>query len=292
MDLSLEFLICLLKNGYSKRDIRITISLETAKTIKITSKISNELNINRGTLHSMKHAKRRTPLDIAEYFGIKYTGNLSLKNSNIEVKVPKFLNNNLAYLCGVLRDGTVAREGKNEYTVAFYSKSKEFVEKLAELVYNEFGIKQRIERMDEVWGIRIRSLVLYEFFRLMFEVPKYQKDWNTPKIIEKSSREVIRNYISGFWDAEGSCSHIEKMKSPKKKNLSINITQKNIESLEFIKSVLEKEGIETGKIYTNDRKSMFRISRKCIPKFCNYIVSRHKLKSKRLQVMSEIFSIN
>src|SRR3989344_4313576 len=126
MNLNLEFLNCLLKNGYSKRDIRITVSPEAAKTIKVTSKISNELNINRGTLHRMKEAKRRVPLDIAEYFGIKYTENLSPKNSNIEIKVPKFLSNDLAYLCGVLRDGTVTREGKNEYTVAFYSKSKEF----------------------------------------------------------------------------------------------------------------------------------------------------------------------
>ena len=50
-----------------------------------------------------------------------------VKGSNIAIKIPKKINKDLAYIIGMLRDGTVVRESHNEYLFALYSKDKEFV---------------------------------------------------------------------------------------------------------------------------------------------------------------------
>ncbi|MBI5061383.1 MAG: hypothetical protein HZB67_03640 [Candidatus Aenigmarchaeota archaeon] len=241
----------------------------------------------------MLDGRRPVPLDIAEKLDLKFSENMFMvSGSNVPMKIPKKLDGDLAYLVGVLRDGTVAREGNNEYLCAFYNKDKEFVEIVRKVAEKTFYVKTKIEKMDEVWGIRMRSLNLYLFFTLLFEIPKKQEFWKTPEIIETADKELQREYVSGFWDAEGTCSRIEKFSKISSKNTYIGFNQKNKESLLFIKDVLEKENIRTGDVYWNGHVWVLKIATGSITRFARYMKSKHPKKSKRLVKIGNIFSSN
>jgi intein-encoded DNA endonuclease-like protein len=257
------------------------------------SLLSKQTGINRGSLYQMMKGKRAIPLDIAEKINLEFKeSSWILTTSNVSIKIPEKLTNELAYLVGMLRDGTVVREKYDEYLCAYYSKNKEFIEILQKKAENIFGVKVRIERFTDVWGIRIRALTLYLFFRLLFDVPEYQHKWKTPKIIEKADSEIQRWYISGFWDAEGGCPHVDSNIKMTRSHLYVSFYQKNKESLEFIKKILEKNNIETRKIYWNKRVWVLKIKSSSIPRFAKYIQSQFPKKRARLEKISEIFSTN
>lgn len=247
--------------------------------------------INRGSFYHMINNKRPIPLRLLNALSIKPESNLvSVDNGNVPVLIPKTLSNDLAYLVGVLRDGTVSKETPDEYCCAFYNKHKEFIEVLQQKIEKLFGIKPKTCLFGEVYGVRIRSKTLYLFFKKVFDFPDKQKDWATPNIIKEASKEIIRNYIQGFWDAEGSCPHVENKKQIVRKNLYLGFSQKNKESLDFIKSYLEQNGVITRKIYWNQSKWVLKIRTQSIPSFSTLIGSQHPVKSKRLSLVKAIFS--
>lgn len=294
MDLMDLFIKKLYKCGYSDRDIRFFVNHRNLKTrlSKISvSKLCREIKINRGSVYHMMYGKRAVPLDILKRLNIDTSNNLCLVSaSNIAVKIPRSLTSKLAYLIGVLRDGTVVREGTNEYICAYYSKNRQFIQTIQEHLQSIFDIENKIESFDGVYGVRVRSLTLYLFFKLVFEVPRKQVTWETPKLIEESNSDIQRWYISGFWDAEGGCPKIEKLKRIQRKNLYISFNQKNKESLEFIKKILYKHGMESGKIYWSGGKFILKIKTSSIPLFAKFIRSQHPKKSKRLIKIAKIFS--
>jgi len=132
---------------------------------------------------------------------------------------------------------------------------------------------------------------MYLFFKLCFDAKQYQKYWNTPNIIKRSSEKIKNAYVSGFWDAEGGCPHLETLgPNINKKDIYISFFQKNKESLEFIKFYLENKGIECGNIHWNQRKWLFKVKRKSILRFIKFIESKHKIKVRRLNLMYKMLS--
>ena len=134
MNLFSEFVRRLLNSGFAKRDIRFFLDGDVFRN-KIFDKnvggLSKEFGINRGSIYQMCSGKRAVPLDILEKFQIDPSEyKMIISGSNIPIKIPIKLTNNLAYLVGLLRDGTVCIEQNNEYLCAYYSKNKEFLEGL------------------------------------------------------------------------------------------------------------------------------------------------------------------
>ncbi len=291
MDLLNEFLQKLLTAGFSKNEIRFHGVEENLKE-KIgktsISKFSQEKGINAGTVSHMLNGKRPVPLELLSLNDVRDKF-CSLKNCNNPVRIPAKMDTQLAYLVGVLRDGTVSNEKNGEYCVAFYSKEIEFLNCLSKPINDLFGISPRITKFGPVFGIRMRSQTLYFFFKLLFDMPQYQKDWNTPELIRNSGDDEKRAYISGFFDAEGGLPHVETCNIARK-NLYAKFVQKNKESLEFISEHLRKNGIDTGKVYWNDEKHVVKISNKSIPRFSNYIQSLHPWKAKRLAELCLLLS--
>ncbi len=256
------------------------------KTSLNTFAIKN--NINSGSLSAMLKGKRAIPLRLVSRNVITESTRWVLKNANIPVTIPKRLTSDLGYLVGVLRDGTVNHEIGGEWNVSFYSMDKKYLEIIQHLVKKLFGVEQRIEKFDQVSGVRIRSKTLFLFFTLLFEAKRKQEEWNTPRLIQKSSRDVKIAYITGFFDAEGGIPHLEKMKNPSRKNLYVKFVQKNKESLEFIKHTLESENIKMGKVYFSDNKYVVKVSTHSIPLFSQLIIPHHSVKAKRLFLLTRL----
>lgn len=253
---------------------------------KTLLEFSKEHFINSGTLSYMLKGKRAVPLRLINVKDIKSNVRCMTKNCNVPIVIPNKLDNKLAYLLGLLRDGTVSEEKCSEYCCAFYSIDSDFLKSINEIVKKLFKVNSKISKFGNNYGIRIRSKTLYLFFKKVFEFPDRQVDWNTPTLIKGSSAEIKRAYISGFWDAEGGCPHVDE-KNVDRKNIYAKFAQKNKESLEFIKEELKKENIETGEIHWNESKWILKVKIKSIPLFSYYIVSLHPKKGKRLEMLTK-----
>ncbi len=292
MDLYNYFLKTLRESGLSDSDIRFMDAQELLKKQLnncTVSKFSEKCGINRGTLSYMLRGKRAIPLNLLDKCDLTKC-RLAIKNSNITIRIPNSLTKELAYLVGVLRDGTISKESNNEYCCSFYNKNIELLSKIKSFVEELFDIKTEIRRFGDVHGIRIRSLTLYLFFKLVFEAKEMQEKWDTPNLIKSSEEECKKWYVSGFFDAEGGIPHIETNIRRNKKYLYVKFVQKNKESLEFIKSFLESKGIKMRSIYLEKNKWVLKVSNSSIPAFAKFIVTFHPEKSSRLAELSRIFS--
>lgn len=245
-------------------------------------------SINSGSLSAMLKGKRAIPLSLVGREMITEHTRWLLKGANVPLIMPKTITNDLGYLLGVLRDGTVSTESPGEWTVAFYGMNKEHIQKIQQIVYTLFGIERPLENFGAVFGVRVRSKTLYQFFTLLFDAKPKQKDWNTPKLIAQAARDVKLSYIAGFFDAEGGIPHLEHMKEPKRKHLYVKFVQKNKESLEFIKATLESEGVSMGKVYYSDKKYVVKVSLRSVPLFSQLITPLHPKKAARLRMLTRL----
>ncbi len=122
------------------------------------------------------------------------------------VKLPENLSPALAYLIGILRDGTMTKSLRS-HKVAIYQKNKEFLENvinpLSVILFNK-SAKILPSAEDYMW--RLDSKPLYTFISKIFDYPKEGRQifWRVPEIIRNAPKEIQRFYIAGFVDAEGS----------------------------------------------------------------------------------------
>ena len=296
MNLYESFLAHIQKEGFSGRDIRFLgahkLLKEKASKYRSINDYSKKIGINNGSLSYMLIGKRAIPLSLLDKNMDLSKYKVIIGNSNIPIRIPKEMTKELAYLVGVLRDGTVSQESKDEYVVAFYNTNKELLKTVSSFLRKIFDIEPVVEKhWSNVYRVRVRSKTLYLFFKLIFSARKKQADWDTPKLIRKSNDLIKKYYITGFFDAEGGCPNLEKKISKKRKNMYIKFVQKNKESLIFIKEHLGKANIQTGKIYWGDGEYVFKISNSSIPSFCRYVKPFHSLKALRLKLLYENFTL-
>lgn len=109
----------------------------------------------------------------------------------------------------------------------------------------------------------------------------------TPKVIADVSTEIKKNYLRGFWDADGGCP-----KHPEHSKLYMHFTQKDRSSLEDVKLFLDEIGINSGDIIVSDKSRninrLVMTKKKSILKFIDTIGSAHPGKIVRFSRMRKL----
>lgn len=200
------------------------------------------------------------------------------------------LTNNLAYLVGALRDGSVSKFkdhlGKEHHSITFYSKSAEWLNIIQEKVKDVFGIEIKIvSYKNRTPYIRIYSKNIAEILHDEFQHPLgVQISWITPNTIKESkNKEILQNYIAGFWDAEGG---VDLQNKQVKFYLSWNGNK--CLPLEDVKNILESFEIKCGEIGKYENKNgihprfVLRISKEFNKKFFDTFQIQHPEKRKKL----------
>jgi hypothetical protein len=200
------------------------------------------------------------------------------------------LTNNLAYLLGALRDGSVCRfknnQGKICSSVTFYSKSIKWLNVLQKKIFEVFKINTKIVQYgNKTPYIRIYSKELVDELNKKFQCPlKTQIGWITPLFIKNSDDiEIIKNYIAGFWDAEGGVNLQSKQVA-----FYLSWNGKRCPPLEDLKKMLEKLKIKCGNVcrYKNERgvypRFVLRISMKDNERFFRSIPTQNPEKRRSL----------
>jgi len=202
-----------------------------------------------------------------------------------------------AYFLGAMRDGSFIKNEKNFiYRVRIYQKNKEWIENLAGIAEKLFNKKPTIvlDKRDNVWSLIINSKSIYESVINISDYQENQIEWNTPNFILKSSFDVQREYIKGFFDSEGGVPHVEERKV-EPKNIRIHFTQSNMKCLEELRMMIRKLGIKTGNVCGPYYKKgfenpIFRLKihgTREVSKFADIVGSYHKEKLNRLSIISK-----
>ena len=171
------------------------------------------------------------------------------------------LNCELAYFLGALRDGYI---DKSQYLVSIAQKHIEWLEYLQNIIEKNFQCKSKIRKFrGKYFELRIFSKYLFAFIEQ--EVADIHK---IPQNIKKNSG-LWKPYIEGFFDAEGYCTSVKTYAKTGKKKISFH--QNDLESLEFISSVLNEKGIRNSINLQKGRKcyALYIQSSDGIRKFAN-----------------------
>lgn len=206
------------------------------------------------------------------------------------MKIRNFhLTEDIAYLSGAIHDGClVKRKTIKRYDIQFYQKNQEWLKKSVLVRLQRLGIETYIRGpRKNTYFLKFGNKRLYKTLeKYMNEIPYTLKF------------QLV--FIRGFWDAEGSCPHVEKYlngkRSRKKIPPQIGFHQNgNYAILRDIRKVLMNLGIECGKISGPisrpvNKKPEFRFfiySVKRIKKFFELIKPEHPEKRKRLLLLFE-----
>lgn len=124
------FLDGLAKQGFPQSEIRFLDAEKVLESVigqTSLNEFSKKHNVNSGSLSAMVRGKRAIPLTLLRT--IPKNCRWALKNGNIPVMIPTDITEELGYLVGLLRDGTVTKESNGEYSCAFYSINLRFLRK-------------------------------------------------------------------------------------------------------------------------------------------------------------------
>lgn len=172
-------------------------------------------------------------------------------------------------------DGYVYR-GKSKGLVAvFTQKNRAWLENIENMIEQNLG---------NAWIFKQRNISILE---TKFK-PLLQK-LDTKKLTLKEKLE----YVAGFFDAEGGIPKYPERIPSTTPYMYIQFVQKNPEALWNIRSILEKAGIECGKLHEYGRKKKcwrFFIKSNSRLKFMKTIRSKHPEKIRRLKIMEHRLS--
>ncbi len=210
------------------------------------------------------------------------------------------ITNETAYIIGALRDGCFTKNDKHHiYRIRIYQKNYSWIKQVSMLLEKSFGKKPKITRdkRDSVWCLTINSKDIYEKIVKMAEYPGNQKKWCTPKVIMKSSDDIKKNYIMGFFDSEGGVSRVD-LKKFKNKDIRIYFCQANEKVLKELRKILLNFRIKCGKVSgpyfkKNYNSPVFGLrihGIKEISKFHRCVGSLHEEKRTRLEIISNMSS--
>ena len=160
-----------------------------------------------------------------------------------------------AYLAGAMRDGSIGKTTG----VQISQKYREWLQYLIIPYFkNVFGViipESRIKLRDSDGNTRyvleFSNRQVRDRIHNYFEMPTNQLTWETPSFVKDLPKENLRYYIQGYWDAEGGATTNATTRS----KLYIDFTQRNKESLEFIKEKLLLFGVKVGNIRVSCKKT-------------------------------------
>jgi intein-encoded DNA endonuclease-like protein len=130
---------------------------------------------------------------------------------SMKVKIPKQIDVDLAYILGAIRDGGIHFDEKNNaYKIHFAQKNKEYLEKeISRRLTRLFNIDAPIsKRKDGVHQLQFSSKPIYLLFAKVFGMKEVQQYWSTPEVMKNAPKYLKKEYIRGFYDAEGSYDHL------------------------------------------------------------------------------------
>ena len=194
----------------------------------------------------------------------------------------------VAYLLGAMRDSTIDfREGKN-YEIKIAQKNSEWLTVLQDIFLRHFGNAGKITKhVNNTAILRVNGKEIVRKLLELSEMKIPQENWDTPNIIKKQRSEIQMHYVRGFFDAEGGLP-----KNPATATQRyISFSQKNRESLEFIRDFLLGRGYKPTNITFCGGVWEFRLTRKInLVKFSQEIGSLHSDKRQRLSVLERVYS--
>ncbi len=143
------------------------------------------------------------------------------------------MNKNFVYFLGVLYDAHIINKKANgQYGFEIEQKNKKFAEYLSDLINQLFKIKPKLELRKRSWGKYWRLRVYSK--KVLEEISQYDVE----ELLQTKSKEIRKEIIRGFFDAEGSTSSDE-----------VRMFNKNTKLLGIIKTILEKDfSLHLGKI--------------------------------------------
>lgn len=166
--------------------------------------------------------------------------------SKSQVKIPRFVDSELAYLVGAMRDGSISKRAGVEYTLSLFQSGRGsyvWLRKISSILRRQFGVVPKIEADRDGHRVLVHSKPVVLFFEHAFSMPMDQRYWDTPNLIKSElsteigqSSQLVKGYVAGFFDAEGYVTSIETFRKIGKTKLAFY--QNNRASLEFIRDVL------------------------------------------------------
>ncbi|MFQ5721801.1 MAG: LAGLIDADG family homing endonuclease [Candidatus Aminicenantales bacterium] len=200
-----------------------------------------------------------------------------ITHGGVKVTLPDKINSDIAYLTGLIcGDGNLTITKKRDYWVTIHNKEIALLEKTLAILETNFNYKTDIKEGNKCQMVVVRSEVIHSFFHKIMEIESGRKEnIKIPKKI-KSDRKLIRAFIAGFFDAEGTVA-LKKNKI----TCQICLYQKQKSILDEIKSELEKDGIEMKFYYSNTNHRLYG-NRKSLKPFYKKIKIFHPKKKKKL----------
>jgi DNA-binding transcriptional regulator WhiA len=157
--------------------------------------------------------------------------------------LPKVVENNLAYLIGVLHgDGSL---NKNSKYITVTTNEKEFLSNVVNKIFHElFRVNGNIIEFNDgrYYRLEIGSISVHSFLSMFCPVGKKKGVLHIPEIILRD-KELLSSYISGLFDTDGCLTHVEK----ERKSLFATFTQADSNFISEVYSALHKLDINVNK---------------------------------------------
>ena len=236
------------------------------------------LRILRATLANIAEDKQSYDYMMKTIYERKLAFKTYASNSS-EVVLPKYYDERLCYLLGLLHDGTVyINDRANQYVVQFWQGTDSALMKVAaDHLYDVFG--RRPQEYNRY--IQLSSKAVAYFLRLVCGIPERHEEWNS-FLTRGLQWQLQKHQIAGFYDAEGWCCG--------RKDPRVKLSQKNPKKLSEIRSTLEKHGIKCGDVIREREVYALYISKldSCV-RLAKEIarISRHSKKRAKLEELLE-----
>ena len=205
--------LLLISKGDIQNSIRVT-DIPKSLLLEIWNNLSFKQKQNTKFKRYFKYQLDNPPLSLVLRFhplSEKKITYIKGHGMSKKVKIPNFLDQDLAYILGAIRDGGIHFDKKNiAYKIHFAQKNKEYLEiEIIPRLKRLFEITGTLSlRKDKVYQIQFASKPIYLLFSEVFGMKEIQQFWNTPKIVKNSPKMLKKIYIRGFYDAEGSKDHL------------------------------------------------------------------------------------
>lgn len=127
------------------------------------------------------------------------------------VRIPKSIDEDLAYILGALRDGGIHYDIKNNaYKIHFEQNDYDYLElEIQDRLEWLFDLDTEITpRPDGVYQIQFASKPIYLLLSKCFGMREIHQFWSTPILIKQADLDLQIEYINGFFDAEGTYEHL------------------------------------------------------------------------------------
>lgn len=199
--------------------------------------------------------------------------------SNLSVKVIKVLDNDFAYLLGVIAgDGHITKTGY-QIVIVCGKEGKEYINLICELIRKSFGKKPYLVNFKRGKAIFIQSKIIHHFLTKIIGLPAGKKhSLYIPRLILKDSG-LMKHFIAGFFDTDGSIFTKKGKRTP-----YIKIAQKSRTILEEIGEFLS--GFDIKYVFEQQKRTKVNyliIYRKSsVFKFCRLIKSKHPSKLEKM----------